>query len=909
MTNRNSNWHELETEAVLDRLSASGEGLSQEQADSLIEEYGPNRLEGDEQRSRLRMLAKQINNPLIYLLLAAAAVSLVAGKTIDASVIAGVVVLNSILGFVQEWRAEGALAALREMAAPNARVLRNGSEKDIPAYHVVPGDLLVLEAGDRVAADARLLSSHDLKVDESALTGESEPVEKEPGRVEPDTSLGDRRNMVWMSTSITGGRGRAVVVETGMQTEMGRIAGEVRSTGRESTPLQKRMHKLAIILGVAGIVLAGAVYGLGLLRGYGALEMLLFAVAVAVSAIPEGLPAVITITLALGVRRMADRNAIIRRLPAVETLGSTTVICSDKTGTITENQMTVRKIWSDGRIFEVTGEGYQPEGQIRSDEGTAMEEIPEALSILMQIGALANDAEIRKTESGWRADGDPSEAALIVAARKAGRRPDVMREECERVAEIPFSSDRKYMAVLSCMNEGSRSALVKGAPERILKACSHILIDGQRMELEEKKRREIIETNEQLAGEALRVMAGAYREFPGDKQGLEEADVQQGLTFAGLWGMIDPPRRQSAEAVKAAMEAGIRPIMITGDYAATALAISRKIGIAGEGEALSSDDVDGMDKEELAAAALERGVFARVSPAHKLKIMEALKDQGQVVAMTGDGVNDAPALKGADIGVAMGQSGTQVAREAADMVLTDDNFSTIVDAVEEGRTIYANLRRVLFFLLATNLGEILTLTGALLMGLDLPLTAVMVLWVNLVTDGACTIPLGLEPRHWDVLKQPPRDPAENIVNISMIRRMAILTPIMAIGTLALFHWHEQQNGLSYSRTVAFCTIAAFQWFQAFNARSQFQSVFSVGLLSNRWLLLGLGAAVALQVAVVQTPLGALLFKTEPLAVLDWLWIVLVSSSIWIADEILKYLGVHGSRPVKTDHLPESQSAS
>jgi len=909
MSNRNSNWHELETEAVLDRLSASGDGLSQEQADSLIEEYGLNRLEGDEQRSRLRMLAKQINNPLIYLLLAAAAVSLIAGKTIDASVIAGVVVLNSILGFVQEWRAEGALAALREMAAPNARVLRDGSEKDIPAYNVVPGDLLVLEAGDRVAADARLLSSHDLKVDESALTGESEPVEKKPGRLEPDTSLGDRQNMVWMSTSITGGRGRAVVVETGMQTEIGRIAGEVRSTGRESTPLQKRMHKLAIILGAAGIVLAGAVYGLGLLRGYGALDMLLFAVAVAVSAIPEGLPAVITITLALGVRRMADRNAIIRRLPAVETLGSTTVICSDKTGTITENQMTVRKIWSDGRIFEVTGEGYQPEGQIRSDEGSAMEEIPGALSILMQIGSLANDAEIRKTENGWRAEGDPSEAALIVAARKAGRRPDVMREECERVAEIPFSSDRKYMAVLSCMDEGSRNALVKGAPERILKACSHILIEGQRMELDEKRRREITETNEQLAGEALRVMAGAYREFPGDRQGLEETDVQEGLTFAGLWGMIDPPRRQSAEAVEAAMEAGIRPIMITGDYAATALAISRKIGIAGEGEALSSDDVDNMDKEELAAAALQRGVFARVSPAHKLKIMEALKDQGQVVAMTGDGVNDAPALKGADIGVAMGQSGTQVAREAADMVLTDDNFSTIVDAVEEGRTIYANLRRVLFFLLATNLGEILTLTGALLMGLDLPLTAVMVLWVNLVTDGACTIPLGLEPRHWDVLKQPPRDPAENIVNISMIRRMAILTPIMAIGTLALFYWYEQQNGLSYSRTVAFCAIAAFQWFQAFNARSQFQSVFSVGLLSNRWLLLGLGAAVALQVAVVQTPLGALLFKTEPLAALDWLWIVLVSSSIWIADEILKYLGVHGSRPVKTNHLPESQSAS
>jgi Ca2+-transporting ATPase len=905
----NSNWHALEAQAVLERLSASGDGLSQDQADRLSEEHGPNMLEGEEQRSRLRLLLQQINNPLIYLLGAAAALSLVAGKTIDAAVIVGVVVFNSILGFVQEWRAEGALAALREMAAPNARVLRDGREKDIPACNVVPGDVLVLETGERVPADARLLSSRDLKVNESALTGESEPADKDPGRVDPDTPLGDRRNMVWTSTSITGGRGRAVVVETGMRTEMGRIAGEVRETGRQSTPLQKRMHKLAIILGVAGIVLAGAVYGLGLLRGYAALDMLLFSVAVAVSAIPEGLPAVVTITLALGVRRMADRNAIIRRLPAVETLGSTTVICSDKTGTITENQMTVRKIWSDGRMFEVTGEGYRPEGEIRSDEGAALEQIPEALSLLLQIGVLANNADIRETESGWQAEGNPSEAALIVAARKAGRRPDVMREECERVAEIPFSSERKYMAVMSCRNAGSRDALVKGAPERILGACSHILIDGQRIVLDEKKHRDIIKTNEQLAGDALRVMAGAYREFPGDKEGLEEPDVQQGLTLAGLWGMIDPPRRQSAQAVAAAIEAGIRPIMITGDYAATALAIARKIGISGEGETLSSDDVEGMDKGALARAALYRGVFARVSPAHKLKIMEALKHQGQVVAMTGDGVNDAPALKGADIGVAMGRSGTQVAREAADMVLTDDNFSTIVDAVEEGRTIYANLRRVLFFLLATNLGEILTLTGALLLGLDLPLTAVMVLWVNLVTDGACTIPLGVEPRHWDVLKQPPRDPAENIVNVSMIRRMAILTPIMALGTLALFHWQQQQDGLSYSRTVAFCTIAAFQWFQAFNARSRFQSVFSIGLLSNRWLLLGLGTAVVLQVAVVQTPLGTLLFGTEPLAAMDWLRIVLVSSSIWIADEILKRLGVHGRRSVKTEHLPEFRPGS
>jgi P-type Ca2+ transporter type 2C len=890
MKTEQQQWHAMELDHVLQRLEASADGLPKDEARRRIEQHGANRLAAEEGRSRLQLLARQIHNPLIYLLLGAAALSLFAGKTIDASVIAGVVVLNTILGFVQEWRAEGALAALRRMAAPHARVLRDGEEQDIEAQDVAPGDVLVLETGDRVAADARLLSGDELRVDESALTGEAEPAAKTPGRGDPDSPLGDRNNMVWMSTSITGGRGRAVVVNTGMQTEMGAIAGEVRATGRESTPLQKRMHKLGLVLGLLGIVLAGVVFVLGLLRGHEAVEMLLFAVAVAVSAIPEGLPAVITVTLALGVRRMAQRHAIIRRLPAVETLGSVTVICSDKTGTITENQMTVRKIWAGGRTFEATGEGYRPEGEIRSEDGETLKDIPDTLARLMRIGALANNAGIRQADGNWTANGNPSEAALLVVARKAAMEPDVIREDCERIAEIPFSSDRKYMAVLSCEEDQTRDALVKGAPDRVLDFCSHVLLDGERVDLDDEKRREIREINERFAGEALRVMAGAYREFPADKQGLEEPEVREGLTFAGLWGMIDPPRKQSARAVAAAREAGIRPVLITGDYAATALAIARKVGIADEGKkALGAGDVENMDSRELAEAALEAGVFARVSPAHKLKIMQALKAHGQVVAMTGDGVNDAPALKGADIGVAMGRSGTEVAREAADMVLTDDNFATIVDAVEEGRTIYANLRRVVFFLLATNLGEILTLAGALVLGLDLPLTAVMVLWVNLVTDGACTIPLGVEPRHGDVLKQPPRAPGEPIVNAAMLRRMAILTPIMAIGTLALFYWQGRGDSLAHARTVAFCTLAAFQWFQSLNARSPFLSLFSIGPFGNRWLLVGLAVAVAAQVAVVQSPLGAWLFRTEPLTGRNWLWIVLVSSTIWIADELLKRL--------------------
>jgi Ca2+-transporting ATPase len=445
---------------------------------------------------------------------------------------------------------------------------------------------------------------------------------------------------------------------------------------------------------------------------------------------------------------------------------------------------------------------------------------------------------------------------------------------------------------------GGRVAYVKGASERVLEFCSHGLSGDQRVELDKHRRQEIVEINEQLASQALRVMAGAYRDMPQDKDKLEQGDVEEGLTLAGLWGMIDPPREESIQAVKDAKDAGIHLVMITGDHAATALAIARQVGIAQDGRALTGRDIEAMEKPDLATAALEAGVFARVSPAHKLKIMEALREQGHVVAMTGDGVNDAPALKGADIGVAMGQAGTEVAKEAADMVLTDDNFATIVHAVEEGRVIYSNLRRVVFFLLATNLGEVLTLIGALVIGMDLPLTAVMILWVNLVTDGACTVPLGVEPRHWDVLKHPPRDPKEPIVDWRMGLRMAILTLVMAVGTLGLFWYAHQVGGLNYARTVAFTTMVAFQWFQAFNARSQYQSIFSIGVFSNKWVLLGVGLAILLQVGVVHTPIGQLLFGTTGLSWIDWLWIALVSSSIWVADEILKWLGMYGQPPRK-----------
>ena len=887
-------WHALDAKAVFERLDSGENGLEEAKAKQRMEKAGPNSLDVEAGVSPLRLLARQVNNPLIYLLIGAAVLSFVIGHRVDAGVIVGVVILNTLLGFFQEWRAEGALKALREMSAHHARVLRNGKRVEIDAAQVVPGDVLTLETGDRVAADARILSGDNLHVDESALTGESQAVAKQPEDAAEDAPLADRHNMVWMSTNITGGRGRAVVVETGMNTAMGRIAGEVRATVRENTPLQKRMQKLGLILGVGGIALAGIVFGLGLLRGYEWKGMLMYSVAVAVSAIPEGLPAVISVTLALGVRRMAQRNAIVRRMSAVETLGSTTVICTDKTGTITENQMTARKLWAGGLAFEVSGDGYQAEGDVRQEGGEALGERPPALERLLRIGVLSNNAGLKEEDGQWRVEGNPSEGALLTVAVKAGMDIGALRNDNRRLAEIPFSSDAKYNATLHAESNGDgRIACVKGAPERILEFCTHVLKDGKPAELNDELRRELVGINDRYASEALRVMAGAYRDLPQGQERLEKTDVESGLTLAGLWGMLDPPRKESAQAVSEAKGAGIHPVMITGDHAITALAIARQVGITENGPALTGADIEKMEQPELAQAALAGGVFARVSPSHKLKLMEALKEQGHIVAMTGDGVNDAPALKGADIGIAMGRAGTEVAKEAADMVLTDDNFATIVSAVEEGRVIYSNLRRVVYFLLTTNLGEILTLVGALVIGMDLPLTAVMVLWVNLVTDGACTVPLGVEPRHSDVLKHPPQDPKAFIVDRHAALRMALLMPLMAAGTLGLFWYARQQGELNHARTVAFTTMAAFQWFQAFNARSTSQSVFSIGVFSNRPLLLGVGAAILLQLGAVHTWIGQRLFGTTGLSLTDWLLIVAVSSSIWVADEVLKRLGMYG----------------
>ena len=884
--NYDDSWHSIDAEEALKLQGVSEDsGLSGAEAAKRLAEVGPNSLEVEETSGPLVMLLRQFQNPLIYLLAFAAVLSVFVGHAVDAAVIAGVIILNSLLGFFQEWRAEGALAALRRMSSPHARVLREGVSQEIDASDVVPGDILILETGNRVAATARVTWSEELEVDESALTGESVPAGKSPGTLKQDIPLADQKNIVHMSTSVTGGRGRALVVATGMDTQIGRIAESVRSTGREETPLQKKMQKLSTVLGGASIVLAAGVFGLGILRGYDITEMLMFSVAVAVSAIPEGLPAVISVTLALGVRRMAGRNAIIRRMPAVETLGSTTVICSDKTGTITKNQMTVEKIWAGGKTYGVAGEGYAPEGEILTEDGDPVKDLPGDLERILEIGLYCNNAILRENEGQWLIEGNPSEGALVVAARKAGL--EKLPDKQERISEIPFSSSTKYMAILfKSKNSTGSTAFVKGAPERILEFCSHVLIDGKPVELNDKLRSEIVDISEGFASEALRVMAGAYRDLPSEVK-LERSDLEGSLILAGMWGMIDPPREESVEAVKEAKGAGIRPVMITGDHAVTALAIAKAVGITDGDRAVTGSEIDGMEKHELARAAMEQGVFARVTPAHKLRIMESLKEEGHIVAMTGDGVNDAPALKGADIGVAMGITGTEVSKETADMILMDDNFATIVHAVEEGRVIYNNLQRVVFFLIATNLGEILTLVAALVIGLDLPLTAVMVLWINLVTDGTCTVPLGMEPGHAHILKIPPRDPKEFIIDRTSAVRIAILTPIMAFGTIGLFWYSNETGGLEYARTMAFTALAAFQWFQAFNARSSSRSIFSVGPFTNHWVLIGVGSAIIMQIAAVQSPLGHLLFNTVSLSAGDWMMILGVSSTIWVADEFMK----------------------
>lgn len=902
-------WHALPAEEVLRELRTSSEGLDGREAEQRLISYGPNALAEEKKTSAFGQFMKQFQSPLIYVLILASAISFAVGETVDGSVILLIVVFNAIIGFAQERKAEQALEALKQLAAPTAAVIRSGEEMEVASREVVPGDIIVVEAGDRIPADARLLEAVHLKTDEAALTGESVPVDKETSPLPEDTPLAERTNMVYSGTVVASGRGLGIVVATGNDTETGRIASAVHSAPAVETPIQRKLAQIGRFLAIVGVGIAFVLVVIGLIHGFSLYELFFTAVAVAVSFIPEGLPAVVTIVLAIGVQRMAKRNAIVRKLPAVEALGSATVIATDKTGTLTQNEMTVRACCTHEAVFEVTGQGYEPAGEFVVEGQPVDPNDYPSLMKLLTVAVLCNDARFVRHEEQWTVAGDPTEGALLVAAHKAGLRPGAFDDEYPRLDEIPFESERKYMATLNHSKDDGALICVKGAPEQVLGMCEGIY-DGQRdVPLSEERRRGLLETNQSMAARAYRVLAIAYKPVPKDKTELRFEDVEHGLVFLGFMGMIDPPRAEVFEAVRAAKQAGIRIIMITGDNPVTAQAIASTLEILDDGEVVIGKDLERMTDDELTERIRHISVFARVEPQQKHRIVEALKRNGELVAMTGDGVNDAPALKRADIGISMGITGTDVAREASDIVLADDNFATIVAAVEEGRTIFANLRKVVQYLLATNTGEILTFLTAIATGFPLPLLPVQILWVNLVTDGFAATPLSVEPKEEDVLRQPPRPPKEPIITARMTARIAGVAVIMAIGTLLLFGY-SLSRGIVYARTMAFATIAIFQLFNTLNARSPVRSVFRIGFFSNPWILVGVGTSFLLQISVIQLPILQRVFSTTTLSLRDWALVIGVSSSVWIVEEIRKLIAPHlFEKPADSRAVSQSAQSS
>ena len=880
------NWHNFTAEEALGKLETNRNGLSEAEAAQRLERYGPNELEEKGRTSRLVLFLQQFASPLIYILLIAAVIEFVIGNAIDASVIIVIVVLNSLGGYFQESRAEEAMLALRLMTAPQAKVKRQGEVKLIPARQIVSGDIIALEAGDKVPADARVIEATNLKLDESALTGESQPVDKSSHSLSGETTLAERDNMVHMGTVVTSGKAAAVVVVTGMSTEVGKISTALQEIEPEKTPLQKDVARLSRYIGILVMISCVVLLSIGVLRNFGVLEMFILAVATAVAVTPEGLPVVLTMVLALGMRNMARRNALIRKLVAVETLGSATIICSDKTGTLTKNEMTLRRIYLDGKLIEVTGEGYQPQGEFY-DEGKRLEPGSDAaLSLLLRIGALCNDSELRNNDGGYQILGDPTEGALLVAAAKAGISRRGLEQQSPRLSEIPFQSERKYMATLHPDGQNRCVAHVKGSVEQILALSRYVFKGGQAVPLTEEGQRAIQQANTALAADAMRVLALAYAELPHQCEGLCDNDIEGRLVFVGLVGLIDPPRQEAIKAVANCLRAGIKVVMITGDHKLTAEAIARQLGLP-PGEAISGAELEQMDDEELSQRIEHVSVFARVDPLHKLRIVNTLKKRGHVVAMTGDGVNDAPALKAADIGIAMGQRGTDVAKEAAVMVLADDNFASIEVAVEEGRVLYGNLRRAVFNILSGNSAELFILALAIALGLPLPLVAVQLLWINVVTETLCGIPLGLEPKHGDVLHQPPRHPSAGILYKGSVLRMAFVATLMVAGTLLIFRWQLPQSGEMQARTMAFTTLVVLRWFGSLNARSDRQSLFSLGIWGNRYLVAAIALSALLQIAVIYVPFLQVGFHTVPLGLVDWGWVLLFSFPLFAVEEIRK----------------------
>ena len=882
-------WFQLTVEEAFAALDSRRSGLTAEEARAHRQRCGPNELPRKKKTSPVVAFLKQFMNPLIYVLLAAGIVTLVVREYLDAAVIFVVLLLNAIIGYIQEARAEAAMEALLQMAAPQAKVRRDGVVGLIPARDIVPGDIIILESGDKVPADALLMEVSEFKVNESVLTGESMAATKHTGPIRGDVPMAERRNMAFMGTIASFGRATAVVTATGMSTEMGRIAQAIKEVEVQKTPLQKSIDRLSRFLVITLLAVCALLVVVGLLQGLEMLDIFLLAVAAAVSAIPEGLPAVVTVVLAIGMRTMARRNAIIRRLMAVESLGSATVICTDKTGTLTENRMTVRRIVINGQPIEVTGESGELAGEFRMDGREVKPEDVPGLLLHLKIGALCNDAMVSVSgDKGISILGDPTEGALVAVAARANLDKEKLQAAQPRVDEIPFQSEKLYMVTLH-PHDGRRVAYVKGATERLLSLSRHYLYNGQVVPLTEAHARTIQEANHAMASEAIRVIATAYVELPADTVELDNVDLAGNLVFVGLAGMDDPPRQEAARAIAQCREAGIKVIMITGDNKVTAESVARRLGLP-PGRAILGAELAQMTDQELENVVEEVAIFARVEPLHKLRIVNALKKRGHVVAMTGDGVNDAPALRTANIGVAMGITGTDVAKEASDMVLADDNFASIVAAVDEGRSIFTGLRNVIFFLISTNIGELLILLLALIFVGEAPLLAVQIIWANLMTDTAVALPLGFEPKVGDELKQPPRHPKVGLIYRGLVGRIAFLATLMSVGVFGIFAWsyhvHDAEH-LAKAQTLAFCALVAFQWFTAFNARSEEHTVWKLGLLRNRYLLICIGLAVALQMAVVYVPFLQDAFGTVALGGWDWLVIFGSGAALFLIEETRK----------------------
>jgi P-type Ca2+ transporter type 2C len=838
-------WHSLSAQQACEAVKAEPAGLSAAEAERRLREYGPNALREAEPVRPLAILFGQFRSLVVWILIAAGVVSGLFGEWVDSAAILAIVVLNAVIGFYQEYSAEKAIAALKRMTAPRAKVRRNGQVSLLAAAEIVPGDIIELEAGDIVPADARLLEAASLRSVEAALTGESEAVGKHAAAIaETDTPLGNRKNMVFMGTSVAAGAGRAVVVATGMQTEFGRIAGLLTEAARnEATPLQKRLEAVGRLLVYGTLAIIGFIFVLGFLRSIPTLELFLTSVSLAVAAVPEGLPAVVTVALALGVQRMARRRSLVRKLPAVETLGSTNVICTDKTGTLTVGEMTVRSLFVAGETFTVTGEGYDPEGAIRRDGAQLTEEQAGRVRELLELFVGCNGAHLAQDGDKWQVIGDPTEGALLTAGLKAGIEQERIEVDFPKFREFPFDSDRKRMTVVRRIANGQLRALVKGAPDILLARCTYILGPGGARPLGEEDRRAITSRIDVMAQGALRVLAAAYREIGDDEAKEAEADaVEFGLVFIGLAGMYDPPRPEVKEAVARCRSAGIRVVMITGDHPHTALAVARELSIAGQDDlAITGSELDRLSDEELRRRVTRVAVYARVSAEHKLRIVRAWKAEEGVVAMTGDGVNDAPAIKGADIGVAMGRTGTEVTKEASDMVITDDNFASITAAVEEGRGVYDNIRKTLQYLLAGNLGELLLMTASVVIGVPIPLLPIHLLWINLVTDGLPALALATDPVDPDVMRRPPR-PRDATFTDRRFFTMMTLTSLLTAGvSLAVYLYSLRREGLEAARTNAFATLVYAEILRSLGSRSETKPVWVMGLLGNLKLL---GVAVA-----------------------------------------------------------------